>query len=154
MAGRGSAEVRSAAVAAARAWIGTPYVHGASLRGAGADCLGLVRGVWRDLCGFEPESPPAYAVDWSRSSSAERLWAAARRHLRERPAGEGHPGDVALLRLRRGEPAGHVGVLASDGSGRPSLIHAYSRLGVVESPLGEAWRRRLVAAFAFPERMD
>ena len=36
-------------VARARAWIGTPYRHRASCRGAGADCLGLVRGVWREV---------------------------------------------------------------------------------------------------------
>jgi len=36
-------------VAAARAWLGTPYRHRASVRGAGCDCLGLLRGVWRAL---------------------------------------------------------------------------------------------------------
>lgn len=30
-------------VAAARGWIGTPYLHQASLKGVGTDCLGLVR---------------------------------------------------------------------------------------------------------------
>ena len=38
---------RDAIVAEARAWIGTPYRHQASLKGVGCDCLGLVRGVWR-----------------------------------------------------------------------------------------------------------
>jgi NlpC/P60 family putative phage cell wall peptidase len=33
--------------AEARAWIGTPDRHQASLKGMGCDCLGLVRGVWR-----------------------------------------------------------------------------------------------------------
>ncbi|MDG1118150.1 MAG: peptidase, partial [Flavimaricola sp.] len=28
-------------VATARGWIGTPYLHQASCRGAGCDCLGL-----------------------------------------------------------------------------------------------------------------
>ena len=41
-------------VAAARGWIGTPYRHQASLKGAGCDCLGLVRGVWREMVGPEP----------------------------------------------------------------------------------------------------
>ncbi len=36
-------------VAIARDWIGTPYVHQASAQGAGCDCLGLLRGVWRAL---------------------------------------------------------------------------------------------------------
>jgi NlpC/P60 family putative phage cell wall peptidase len=150
MAGRAVAEV-PAAVAAARGWIGTPFVHGASLRGAGADCVGLVRGVWREVVGAEPEAPPPYDAEWARAAATERLWAAAARWLAERPAGQAAPGDVALMRLRRGGPAGHLGVLAADGAGRPTLIHAYSRHGVVESPLGEAWRGRLAAAFAFPE---
>ena len=44
----------------ARGWIGTPYRHQASLKGVGCDCLGLVRGVWREVMGEEPEAPPAY----------------------------------------------------------------------------------------------
>ena len=45
---------REAIVAAARGWIGTPYQHQGSLRGVGCDCLGLVRGVWREVIGAEP----------------------------------------------------------------------------------------------------
>ena len=45
-------------VARARAWIGTPYRHQASRKGVGCDCLGLVRGVWRAVCGAEPEVVP------------------------------------------------------------------------------------------------
>ena len=52
-------------VGAARGWIGTPYVHQASVRGAGCDCLGLLRGVWREVIGAEPETPPAYTPDWA-----------------------------------------------------------------------------------------
>jgi NlpC/P60 family putative phage cell wall peptidase len=154
MAARAMAEVLPAAVAAARGWIGTPYSHGASLRGVGADCIGLVRGVWRELCGAEPEAAPVYGVDWSRASAEERLWAAARRWLVEKPAGACRSGDVVLLRLRRDGPAGHAGILAADPTGRSSLIHVYSRQGVVESPLCEAWRRRLVAAFEYPVGVD
>ena len=40
---------RADIVAAARRWVGTPYVHQASLIHVGCDCLGLVRGVWRDV---------------------------------------------------------------------------------------------------------
>ena len=38
-------------VEAARDWIGTPYRHQASKKGVGADCLGLLRGGWRDVIG-------------------------------------------------------------------------------------------------------
>jgi NlpC/P60 family putative phage cell wall peptidase len=38
-------------VAAARDWLGTPYHDQASVKGVGCDCLGLVRGVWREVVG-------------------------------------------------------------------------------------------------------
>ena len=137
-------------VSAARAWIGTPYRHGASTWGAGADCLGLIRGIWRALLGAEPEAVPAYTPDWSEATREERLWAAARRNLDEIAPAEASPGDVLLFRMRRRGPAKHVGILAADGQGRPTVVHAYSGVGVVESPLGEAWQRRIVAVFRFP----
>ena len=69
---------RNRIIAEARAWIGTPYCHQASLKGVGCDCLGLVRGVWRVLHGAEPEAMPAYAPDWAEANGDEKLAAAAR----------------------------------------------------------------------------
>ncbi|MDF1729794.1 MAG: peptidase, partial [Sulfitobacter sp.] len=63
------------AVGIARAWIGTPYIHQASRQGAGCDCLGLLRGLWRELYGSEPEAVPAYSRDWSEPQGAELLMA-------------------------------------------------------------------------------
>jgi NlpC/P60 family putative phage cell wall peptidase len=40
---------RETIVAAARSWFGTPYHHQASVKGVGSDCLGLIRGIWREL---------------------------------------------------------------------------------------------------------
>ncbi len=136
-------------VAAARGWIGTPYLHQASARGAGCDCLGLLRGVWREVLGPEPEVPPAYSRDWAEPQGEERLWRAARRHLRPvtRPPA---PGDVLLFRMCTGAVAKHLGVQARVGA-RPSFIHSYSGHGVIESPLSGPWARRIVARFAFPE---
>jgi NlpC/P60 family putative phage cell wall peptidase len=139
-------------VARARAWIGTPYRHQASCRGAGTDCLGLLRGLWREMLGAEPEPVPAYSTDWSEPSGAEDLLAAAGRHLAPVEAGEARPGDVVVLRMREGGVAKHVGVLALSPLGHPTLIHAYSGHGVVESPLTPAWSRRVAGIFRFPER--
>lgn len=137
------------AVIAARAWLGTPYRHGASTWGAGADCLGLIRGVWRSLYGSEPEAVPLYTPDWAEVTRDERLWAAARRHLDEIASQTAGPGDVLLFRMRAASPAKHLGILAADRAGGATVIHAFSGVGVVESPLGEAWRRRVAAAFRF-----
>ncbi len=135
-------------VTEARGWVGTPYLHQASARGAGADCLGLVRGVWRALCGVEPELPPAYSEDWAEAAREERLWAAALRHLL--PVTEPGAGDVLLFRMRVDSVAKHLGIAAT-GRAVPTFIHAYSGHGVVESPLSAPWARRVVARFAFPD---
>ena len=142
----------AAIVARARAWIGTPYRHQASCRGAGTDCLGLLRGLWRETIGAEPEAVPAYAADWSEAGRSEDLLAAAARHLEPIEMATAAPGDVLVLRMRDGGLAKHVGILARSGRGDPTLIHAYSGRGVVESPLTPAWARRIAGAFRFPRR--
>lgn len=141
-----------AIVALARTWIGTPYRHQASCRGAGTDCLGLVRGLWRELVGLEPETVPAYTADWSEPSGAEDLLAAACRNFVAVTDGAGAPGDVLVLRMRDGGVAKHMGILAGSVAGYPTIIHAYSGQGVVESPLTPAWSRRIAAIFRFPPR--
>ena len=84
MADRKSAGVsRAEIVAEARSWIGTPYRHQASLRGAGADCLGLIRGVYRVFCGPEKEPIAPYSPNWAEETGQETLRDAARRHLVE-----------------------------------------------------------------------
>jgi NlpC/P60 family putative phage cell wall peptidase len=140
---------RDEIVAAARDWIGTPYRHQASLKGAGCDCLGLVRGVWRELVGAEPEAMPAYTPDWAEALGQETLLAAARRHLREVPVGAARDGDVLVFRMGMGVPAKHCGILAGD-----SVVHAYWGRSVVETRLVNWWRRRVVAAFEFPGMED
>ncbi len=138
---------RADVVQAARGWIGTPYMHQASVKGVGTDCLGLLRGVWREVQGAEPEAVPAYTRDWSEPSGEEALWAAALRHL---APGRGAEGEVLLFRMRDGSVAKHVGIAAKVGAA-PSVVHAYSGHAVVESPLSAPWARRVVARFAFPE---
>lgn len=143
--------VADCAVSEARAWIGTPYVHQASCRGAGTDCLGLLRGVWRALYGAEPEVLPAYTPDWSEPQGEEVLWRAALRHLQIKDRDQAAPGDVILFRMRQGTVAKHLGLQSGVGPAA-RFIHAYSGHGVVESPLTAPWARRIVARFEFPER--
>ena len=146
-----SAPSRAAIVAAARRWIGTPYCHRASLEGGGCDCLGLVRGLWREFCGREPEGLPAYAPDWAEAGRVESLMEAGQRHLVSKPLAEVLPGDVVLFRWRPDLPAKHAGIVTELRDGRAvRFVHAYDGSAVVESPLGPWWTRRLAAAFEFP----
>jgi NlpC/P60 family putative phage cell wall peptidase len=134
------------AVHLARAWIGTPYHHQACVKGVGADCLGLIRGIWRELYGSDAEMPPAYSRDWGEAAGEETLLAAAERHLIAIPIAETRAGDVLLFRLRAGAMAKHAGLLSS----ATTMIHAMDGRMTEEVVLGPWWRRRIAAAFSFP----
>lgn len=133
-------------VSAALKWVGTPYRHQAAARGAGCDCLGLVRGVWREVYGQEPETPPPYSADWGEAGRVEFILDAARRHMREKSAGAAQPGDALVFRMVEGRIAKHVGIVAFDRT----MIHAVSNAGVQIVSLNAFWTRHAVAAFAFP----
>lgn len=138
------------AVRIARGWIGTPYRHQAAAKGAGTDCLGLIRGIWRELYGTEPEAVPAYTADWSEPEGVERLWLAALRHLTPVAAETDlAPGQVLLFRMRDDAVAKHLGIVAGAGA-VSTFVHAYSGHSVVESPLSAPWLRRVAARFEFP----
>lgn len=138
---------RTRIIAEARAFIGTPYRHQASLKGVGCDCLGLVRGVWRALHGSEPEVAPAYTPDWAEASGAESLAEAARRHLVELDNPQAFtPGDVLLFRYSARYPAKHAAIAtASD-----LMVHAHDGAAVAEVAIAPRWRRQLAFAFSFP----
>lgn len=137
---------RSAVLAEAREWIGTPYQHQASAKHGGCDCLGLVRGVWRALYGAEPERAPAYTPDWAERHGAETLLAAATRHLQPVAIADAAPGDILLFRMQSAAPAKHCAILEEDGH----IIHAYWARAVVLSRFAPWWRARCAAAFSFP----
>lgn len=137
--------MRERIVMEARSWLGTPYLHQASTKAAGTDCLGLLRGVWRGVLGTEPEAAPPYSQDWDEVAGRDVLLAACRRLLIER-ADVPCPGDVLLFRMRKGAVAKHLGLMSS----KAQFIHAYSGHGVVESSLSEPWARRIAGVFAFP----
>jgi NlpC/P60 family putative phage cell wall peptidase len=135
---------REAIVAAALTWLDTPYQHQASVRGAGCDCLGLIRGVWRMTIGPEPEALPPYSPHWAEGTGEYLLQGLARWLT---PTARPAPGDVLVFRMGPAAVAKHCAIL--DGSGE-GLIHAYWGRAVVESRFAPWWRRRLAGAFSFP----
>lgn len=131
----------------AREWLGTPYHHQASVKGVGCDCLGLVRGVWRGLYGFEAVQVPAYSPDWGDCSDRQSLLEAGRCYLQEIAIDDLAPGDVFAIRWRGAKSAKHLGILTSE----TRFIHAYEKCGVVEAVLSPQWRRMIAGAFRFPQ---
>jgi NlpC/P60 family putative phage cell wall peptidase len=134
-------------IAAARGWIGTPFHHQASLKRAGTDCLGLVRGVWREVIGPEPEPLPPYHETWAEDGHGEMLCDALARNMRPLPMQEVAAGDVLLFRLGMNSPARHAGIM----TGRDTMVHAWSGHAVAEVPISPWWRRRMACAFRFPD---
>lgn len=141
---------RAAIIAAARGWIGTPYRHQASLKGVGCDCLGLVRGVWREVVGPEPEAVPPYAPDWAEAGLRETMAEAGERHFVRVPIGQAGAGDVLLFRWRAHLPAKHAAIMTDAAS----MVHAHDGAAVAEVPLCGWWRRHLAFAFRFPGVTD
>ena len=140
-------------VRAARSWLGTPYHDQASVKGVGCDCLGLIRGVWREVVGPEPMPVPPYSRDWGEAGPHEVLAEAARAAMTEIDVADARTGDVVLFRMRAGAIAKHAGILTKRGQnihGAIHFIHVYERTGVIEEPLTAPWHRRIAFAFRFP----
>jgi NlpC/P60 family putative phage cell wall peptidase len=138
-------------VALAETWIGTPYRHQGAAKGVGCDCIGLIRGIWREVYGEEPEPVPPYAGDWAERGGDDRLLDAARRLFGPtRPLHAAVPGDLLLFRWRPDCAAKHAGIL----TGPQHFIHAYEQCAVTRSALVPGWRRRIAAVHRFPQNLN
>lgn len=140
-------EIGTRVVQLAETWIGTPYRHQGAAKGIGCDCIGLIRGIWRELYGREPETVPAYAPDWAERSGEDRLVEAASRLFgNPLPLSDARPGDILLFRWRPDCAAKHAGIFADP----QHFIHAYEQSAVTRSALVPSWKRRIAAVHRFP----
>ncbi len=137
-------EFNQAVASSARRWIGTPYHHQQSAIGLGVDCLGLVRGVWREVVGPEAEPIPSYGSSW-KTGGEEILLTGLNKHMAKLPR---IPtlGCVLVFRYRQRMPAHHLAI----ATGQNTMIHAYHRTKVLEVEITPFWRRKLAGCFEFP----
>lgn len=128
---------RRAAVAAARAGIGTRFRPQGRVPGLGLDCIGVALLAARGA--RVPLPPlPAYALS---GDHGERLGAALAA-LGCRPVPGARPGDLIVMEPAPGRR--HLAVLSEAG-----IIHAHAGLGrVVEGPLPADWT--LLGAWRLP----
>lgn len=127
-----------AMVAAARRCLGTPFHHQGRAPGIGLDCIGLIviaahaAGILvRDRTGYgqRPDGRSLQDALLSHGAVATGVWQA---------------GDILLFRYD-GQPQ-HVAL----ATGADSMIHSFAPArGVVETSIGDYWRRRLAAAYRF-----
>jgi cell wall-associated NlpC family hydrolase len=139
---------RSAIVAAARAWIGTPWVHQQRTRGEGVDCAGLIIGVARELGAV----PPCFDFNGYARRPDGTLINICAKLMTPVPRASMQPGDVVVLATER--DAQHMGFLGDYAHGGLTLIHAADRASgagrVVEHRLMFGQRVQFRGAFALP----
>lgn len=127
-------------IAHARAWVGTPFERRAALRGAGADCIGLVRGIWAELSGITAPTPP-WRPNWA-SDGSDPIFAGLTAYADRVPLKSAAPGHIVIHRIGPARSA-HVAVMTEKGG-----IHAWEVGGVKETtPL---YGRAITSAWALP----
>lgn len=113
--------------------VGLPYGHQ-----NGLDCVGFLIRIVR------ASGRPVGDIDvYARTSDGAALLAEMDRQLGPRVIVQA--GSIVMLMLGKESP--HVGIV-SEREGRLMLTHCYAGHGVVEHGLDDAWRRRIVAAWA------
>jgi len=140
---------RADIVKEAREWKGTKWVHQASRKGIGCDCVGLVRGVYTAVTG----NPVDLSIDYTRTThlhgKEEKLKNEISRFCDEVPLNQEREGDLLLFGFLN-FPAHHIGILAGK-----TFIHAWEDVGrVVEIPYDAVWKRLTKAVFRMPEVED
>lgn len=134
-------------LAASNAWLGTPYRHQAARRGVGADCVGLIAGIWAEIYGTAPSYARDYAKGWAEVGRDERLLNACRQYcqlqdVRKAP----EAGDLIVFRPVANALAKHIALC----SGPAKMRHAVERRCVCETAITPWWRRCLVGIFKPP----
>lgn len=131
---------RADVVMAARGWLGTRWHHGASLKGVGTDCVGLILGVAKDL-GIGLELSSEYH-GYGRQPDGKLLRQGTAEYLD--PTSNPGLGDIYLMRFEQ-DPQ-HFAIISSP----IHIIHAYMLpRKVVENRLDDVWSKRIVSAHRF-----
>ena len=123
-------------VAEAMTWIRTPWHRNASLKGIGADCIGVVAGVALEL-----GLPVRYRSDYSQTPDGSLRLELARQctQLERREVG------CVLLMAFVQEPH-HVGIFTGEG-----IVHAYAQVRrCVFSPWEQYWATKVRGIYRLP----
>lgn len=136
-------------VTEARSWMGppaTPYAHQGRIKGVAVDCIGLLIGVAKSLhlptANFDVSGYP-------RSPDGKTLRAGCDARLKPVTKSRMALGHALLLRFED-EPQ-HMAIVADDGRGRLTMIHALQKnRRVDEHRIDATWMKRIVQVYEFP----
>lgn len=131
-------------LAAARSYIGTPWVHQGRSRD-GIDCLGLVV-----ECARLSHGNTVDVRDYAPQAQDETMLQMCQQHMERVLISDVLPGDVVICKYGNQRHMAIVGDYPAPGE--LSLVHASSLFGrVVEHRLDDTWRRLMFAAFRLRE---
>ena len=122
---------RAAIVAETLAWLGTPYVHSAGIKGQGVDCARLLVEVYADLGLIERPDLGNYPVEWHLHRGEERYMGHLINYARRIECNP-EPGDIALYKF--GRCYSHGGIVVDDAG---TVVHSYVGRGVISTRLNE-----------------
>lgn len=129
-------------IMAARGCLGTPFHHQGRAPGAGIDCIGLIVVALR-AAGFTVHD----RTDYGRRPDGRSLVAVLQAHGFA-PADEICAGHILLFRYDR-QPQ-HAALATS----AESMIHSFAPAGkVVETTIGDYWKRRLTRVYSFRKKV-
>lgn len=131
----------SLAIAEARSYIGTKWVHRGRSR-FGIDCIGLVVAAVQ-AGGAEFVDRKDYGRTPWRNGLERELEARFGRPLEYHAAADG---DVVMMRWTDKMAPSHVGIIASGKNGK-TLIHSSNHAAVCEHDIDDLWSSRIVAVF-------
>jgi NlpC/P60 family putative phage cell wall peptidase len=125
-------------LSAARAALNTPFHHQGRVAGVGLDCIGLV------IVALQATGMTVHdRTDYGRRPDGHSLVTALKQHGAQR-VDEIQAGDILLFRYDQ-QPQ-HVALATS----RDTMIHAFAPAGkVIETNIGDYWRRRLTGVYRF-----
>lgn len=132
-------DLRRAVVEAARACVGTPFLHQGRTPGVGLDCVGLVR--WPQVAVAADDSDfRAYG----RTPNPSRMGLLLNRHFDAISPSDARPGDILWFRIA-GDPQ-HLAIFTGE-----TIIHAVSNgpCAVVEHGYRHPWPKRLAGVFRY-----
>lgn len=141
---------REQLVEEARSWIGTRYVHGAHVKGGGADCATFIAEVLI-ACGLAERSDLGiYSRDWFHHASDERYMLGLLRYAPKLVDAVAYrsldvaPGNIAIMKVARSKLYNHGGIITN----WPLIVHAIDP-AVIETDASRdpMWSFQRIAVF-------
>jgi cell wall-associated NlpC family hydrolase len=131
-------EQRLAVIESAKSWCGTPFHHGAAIKGkrGGVDCGRLLAEVYRDAGVLTEVGIPHFAHDFFLHERTERYLDLVRQHMAEVPVPKA--GDLVLFLF--GRVYSHGGIVVE----WPTIIHANGASSHPQVEIGNALQPPLV----------